>query len=155
MESGRKAPIRLMWSDAWLLHAIALAAGDDWASLAKIIEVGDAMEHAIFTYPEIQGGLGRLLAGSLIEVQSQTFRPTPRFAQFLGEITKRRRSSLEATREAIRKYLRAEPWTAAYDPMKEEPEWSFAGVSSSDYDAAFAEYQQRAEDALRRIRSRR
>jgi hypothetical protein len=51
-----------VFSDAWLLFSIALAGGDDGASLSRILAAGDYINHAIFTGDELRGGLSRLTA---------------------------------------------------------------------------------------------
>jgi hypothetical protein len=63
-------------SDAWVLLAIILAAGNDSACLEEIVAVGDGINHAIFTENEMEGGLFRLSAGGYIEEMGDGFRPT-------------------------------------------------------------------------------
>jgi hypothetical protein len=63
-------PIPFTSSDAWLLLAVAVAAGDRDAPLVSVIAVGDGINHAIFTPQELRRGTAKLLAGAFIRYQS-------------------------------------------------------------------------------------
>ena len=75
VEMSRKQ-IQFVASDAWLLLAIILAAGDDVAELAEIVAAGDGINHAIFTEDEMESGLYRLSNGGYIEEANGSFRPS-------------------------------------------------------------------------------
>lgn len=49
-------------SDAWLLHSLYYAAGESNSGLTlrNIIATGDYLNHAVFTFEELRGGLERL-----------------------------------------------------------------------------------------------
>ncbi len=64
------------WSDSWLLLAVLWAARDGAASLSAIIGAGDAINHALFTPAELNGGLARLIDGGLVVEDQGCFRPT-------------------------------------------------------------------------------
>jgi len=51
---------KFSWSDAWLLHAIGLAAAEHPATLKEIISMGDAVEKSVFSFEEISSGLAKL-----------------------------------------------------------------------------------------------
>lgn len=59
---------KLVWSDAWLLYAILGASAEAPAPLEDVVAAGDAMNHAIFTFDELNGGLTRLTAVGLVTV---------------------------------------------------------------------------------------
>jgi hypothetical protein len=48
------------WSDAWLLLAIGYSNEKGESSLARVIGVADAIQHAVLTWEEVDGGLFRL-----------------------------------------------------------------------------------------------
>ncbi|MGH9962803.1 MAG: hypothetical protein ACREBC_37755, partial [Pyrinomonadaceae bacterium] len=75
--SRSNEPLMPAWaSDAWLLLSIIYAgAPADSADRARIIEVGDSINHAIFTDEELEGGLSRLLSGGLIREGNGHFSP--------------------------------------------------------------------------------
>jgi hypothetical protein len=64
--------------DAWMLLAIAYGRRDHGAAaLSDVIELADAINHAIPTHAEVRDSINRLLAAGLVEVSSNTFRLTP------------------------------------------------------------------------------
>ena len=67
--------IPFRWSDAWLLLAVVWSTrgGQSSASLDEVIGAGDAIDHAIFNFEELDGGIARLGAGNLIVVDGGTF----------------------------------------------------------------------------------
>lgn len=48
------------WSDAWLLLAVG-GVGEGPAALAQVLAVADAIQHAILSRQELNGGIARLL----------------------------------------------------------------------------------------------
>jgi hypothetical protein len=48
------------WSDAWLFLAIGYSNEKGECSLARVIGVADAIQHAVLTWEEVDGGLFRL-----------------------------------------------------------------------------------------------
>jgi hypothetical protein len=67
-----------LWSDAWLLQAIALAARERRATLAEVIASADAVNHALPTTDELHGGLSRLTAGGFVHEIEDRFERRPR-----------------------------------------------------------------------------
>jgi hypothetical protein len=130
--------IEFLWSDAWLLQAIALAAEKAPASLKDVIATGDAINHAIFTYTELQTGLAKLLAAGYIEHEYDRFRLSPTFVAEYVRLSKSR--GIRGQYQAIEKYLQATPWHPGYDPNKLEQNWLYAGVTQEDFDKAVQEY---------------
>jgi hypothetical protein len=59
-------PIPFRESDAWIFLAVADAAAGDPAPLDRIVAVADAINHAIPTERELEGGFTRLLRADLI-----------------------------------------------------------------------------------------
>ena len=79
---------RFVWSDAWLLLAILYARGP--ANRAKIKEIGDFINHAIFTDEELEGGLERLKrTGHVIEADGR-FQPSPAVSSWYENVSPKR-----------------------------------------------------------------
>src|SRR5690242_10888833 len=98
-----------LWSDAWLLQAIAIASHEAPASLSRVLGAADGVNHAMPTDDELHGAFVRLTAGGHIEEVEEGFR-----------LTERARAGVEQAivaagrsrgREAAAKYLGAEEWT--------------------------------------------
>lgn len=129
-----------VWSDGWLLHAIAIAAEKIPASLKDVIAAGDALNHAIFTYTELQAGLAKLLAAGYIEHERDNFRLSSIFAEEYTRLSKGR--SIRKQRQAIEQYLQATPWQPDHDLNKLEQKWSCPIVAEKDFDKVIQEYLQ-------------
>jgi len=77
-----KKKIQYQGADAWLLLAIVYANKSGEANLEGIIEVGDGINHAIFTAEELKGGISRLTSGGLIKEKNGIFSPTEVVSMF-------------------------------------------------------------------------
>ena len=64
------------WSDAWLLLAIGLRPDGAPLSLAGLLQHADAVQHAIPTFDEVDGGLARLQAAGLLGADAGRIRLT-------------------------------------------------------------------------------
>ena len=69
----RDAPYR---PDAWVLHAVVLAEGEEGASLVRIVAAGDYVNHAVFDARELSTGLGRLLTAGLVHRIADAYVPS-------------------------------------------------------------------------------
>lgn len=87
MNEARRAPI-FLGSDAWLL--LALLYGREPADAETLRQWGDAINHAIFTDEELEGGLRRLKeAGHVIEEEGR-FRTSPDVVAWFDRVSPRR-----------------------------------------------------------------
>ena len=57
------------WSDAWLFLAIGYSNEKGESSLARVIGVADAIQHAVLTWEEVDGGLFRLGKAGYVTVR--------------------------------------------------------------------------------------
>ena len=62
-------------SNGWVLHAVALAAGDRAAPLEAVVAAGDASNHAVFNPAELSACLGRLLSAGLVVREGEGYAP--------------------------------------------------------------------------------
>jgi hypothetical protein len=127
--------MRFLWSDAWLLRALA-AAGDN-LSLTRLIALGDAINKAIFAREEINGGLGRLARGGYVSIgPSMTWQLTDTGRGIA--LTSSDPPGL-ASAAFVERALSAVPWSA-----NERPEQALAGeaeyVPADLYDEAVKTY---------------
>jgi hypothetical protein len=121
--------------DVWLLHAIALASGKEPATLRDILSAGDYINHAIFTWSEIQIGLSKLLGASCIESEDKRFKLNQRLTEEYAHIAKQHRSIYKQT-DALEVYLRALPVT------KDNSAEFVLSITQTDFEVAVKEYQQ-------------
>jgi hypothetical protein len=89
-------------SDAWLLLAVIYAR--DPADRTKIVEIGDFIEHAIFTDEELEGGLQRLQAAGHVIQENGRFRPSPTVVGWFEKASPKR-SYVYKDLERVKKFL--------------------------------------------------
>lgn len=83
------------WSDAWLLHAVIIAAPGGTAELARVIGAADFLNHAILTFDELRGGVERLARGGWITLEDGRLGATPRARQRYDTLQGKRREPVE------------------------------------------------------------
>jgi len=99
-----------LWSDAWLLQAIAIAASRDGAAtLTEVLAAADAVNHAMPTDAELHGGFSRLTAGGFVTEVDGRFALAPRVPAEVA--VKMVAGSWNSGRQAASEFLDAEPWT--------------------------------------------
>ncbi|HJU86425.1 MAG TPA: hypothetical protein VJ788_03535 [Gemmatimonadota bacterium] len=101
--------MQFLWSDAWLLQAIAVAARSEPATLAEVLAAADAVNHALPTDEELHGGLARLTGEGFVEEIEDRFRLTSRVPlEIRSTIVE---SGWKRGRDAASALLNAEAWT--------------------------------------------
>jgi hypothetical protein len=112
--------VPLTWADAWLLHAIVMAEKDGAAALHDVIDVGDYINHAVFTLAELDGGAARLAAAGLISVRGKALLPAPEVLTFCKGLKKR---SVLAIGQALQEAIGSQPSQPGYEPNTCDPRW--------------------------------
>jgi len=123
------------WSDAWLLLAV-IYAGQEGATLERIIEVGNGIEHAIFNPDELESGLARLTAGGHLREKSRVFFATSPVMTAYQKTTSPRRS-IEKELSDIEKYLGA---ASSADPQPHSNNLRYPGFTKEAYTEAVNNY---------------
>ncbi len=134
--------IEFTWADIWLLQSIAVASQNNPASLKDVIAVGDAINHAIFTFTELQCGLAKLSSAEYIEYDNneKSFALDKTFLSEYTRITQRYKSSRKK-RDILEAHFHAISWTAKYDPNKSNPEWLFPFITHEGYEKSIKAYK--------------
>jgi hypothetical protein len=119
-------------SDAWALEAVILARGLVHGGRVKsIIAAGDACNHAIFEYNELDRALGKLIAAGLVISRRGRFAPTDAALEIWNRAVPRRMGIIEAI-SALENALQALPIEGEVD---EEPV-----LSEADFETAVRAY---------------
>src|SRR5258706_13250791 len=72
--SSTKVEPTFVWSDAWVLAAVAVGGGLKGCGLKEIIAAGELINRAILTAGEIRGALGKLVhKGFVARVDDDVF----------------------------------------------------------------------------------
>jgi hypothetical protein len=125
-----------LWSDAWILMAIAVASPNAPAQLAEIMEIADGINHALLTREELNGAIGRLGTAALVQSSDVGYSVSAAGRTMYDAATARSRS-LIGQLEVIQASLGARPsrdGPAPADAQMGEPQ----AVSEADYSRALA-----------------
>jgi len=133
-----------LWSDAWLLQAIALASGRGPADLAQIIAAADAVNHAIPTADELHGGFVRLTAGGFVAESDARFAITELVSA--TTIAGIRMSGWQRGRRIASECLHAEEWTAEANVRDPRNQVRYEGLTAERLDQAEREYRRRTKE---------
>ena len=133
--------IPLVWTDAWLLHAILLAATQDGkASLDEVVGAADMIQHAMLTFDEIDGGVARLSRAGLIAITDKQFHLTPGGIEVSRRITT---LSVRKAGEALRTELGIAPPEPPFRPTPADPAWTSHAFTIEDMRTAEKAYRKR------------
>lgn len=141
--------IQFLPTDAWLLLAIIRAAGNEQASLAEIIAIGDSIEHAIFTEDEMEGGLYRLTAGGYVEEVNDGFKPTKSTVQKHSEISKKKKA-VQDQMEMWREVIGAPPWQGGTSIQSADKQ-KYEGFTHEKFAEAVTYYQENVASIFKQI----
>jgi hypothetical protein len=124
-------------SDGWLFAALMIAAELDAPVLTDVIEVGDAINHAILSLDELNGGFGRFHDMGLVTIERDRFRPTEA-AWALFRRCKRENwyETVNAARLALTEAAESRRETGS---LLEDP------ITPAQFDQAYADYRVRAD----------
>lgn len=136
----------LVWSDGWLLYSILHAARGGPATLGQIIEVGDAVNHAIFTADEISGGLERLTRDGYVTIDARKVIPTE-LSKALGSRA-RAKTAYEAMENLRRMIGAPDSSPNATSPGANS---SIVGFQAEDVKRAYEAYRNDWADMLERL----
>ena len=133
------AEIHLEWSDIWILRALyVISPNGGQMDLEGLIATGDAINHAILTFEEVNNGIYRLLKAHLLTNEKGDFQFTEiakaLFDRFSGQGWLKQMS-------LIRKALGVPDWSSDYDPnLLISPE---VFVLKNQFDQALLSYRSR------------
>ena|SRR5437899_9799105 len=130
-----------LWSDAWLLQAIALASREGPASLAAVIAAADAVNHALPLVDELHGGFSRLTECGYVGEVAGRFSLGPRVA------AETRMALLTGNAADGRRVgsalLDAEPWAPTTNVRDPRNAVRYPGLTDERVRAAEKEYRRR------------
>lgn len=84
---------RWVWADAWVLWSIA-AGSAEIVGLRKMIGAADYINHAVPTYDDLDGALGRLHAAGCVERVRRGYRASATIREVLAAVRTPRSSGL-------------------------------------------------------------
>lgn len=129
----------LLSSDAWLFQAAALAARLGSTTLAHVIGAGDALQHAIFTKEELDGGISRLRRAGYVEFGASGIVLTAT-GRDVADRAAVGAKTVSDELKAVEALLGTPAWTPGEDPRKArggEPDL----LTSDEYETAVRDYR--------------
>jgi hypothetical protein len=139
--------IPFRWSDAWLLLSIAWASrgGTAAAALDEVIAAGDALNHAIFTFEEVDGGVARLSVADLIAVVDQRVQLTKAGKDLCDRMA--RPTAWDALTSIAQELGVPEPHDG--NALHVDPSWTSKVFSEEQLGAAYERYRHHVRAAYR------
>jgi len=132
--------IAFKYADAWLLLSIIYANRKDRAILSNIIAYGDFINHAIFTWEELQGGLFRLINTGYVVEDSEGYKPTDKTIVLYREFSIKTKSPLKQL-VFIREKLSSPEWSEDYNPSTANAGITYERINEKVVEAAYLEYK--------------
>jgi hypothetical protein len=133
-----------LWSDAWMLRAIAVASRTRPASLAEVIVAAEAIQHTPPLDEELHGAFTRLTDGGFIEEHDEHFTLTSSVSPDVSSIADRDEGVAAASR-----FLDAEPWAAERNVKDPRNRIQFPGLTTERLEKANEDYSKAANAAMR------
>jgi hypothetical protein len=135
MRSGNTS--ETLWSDAWLMLAIAMADSGNGATLQSIIAAGDFVNHAIFTGSEIRHGLAILTHLDYIQAIDGRFLLTGNAKDFW--ITRNQaRTSVHNLMKEFNEFLGVV--FSSGKPLADDNKWQYPGITDEMVNQAYQSY---------------
>lgn len=129
-------------SDAWLLHAVLLAAKEGEAALDGVVGAADMIQHAMLTFDEIDGGVARLSRAGLVTIKEKRFHLSPAARAIGGRLA---RLPLQEAGDALRRDLGIPEPVPPFEPTPQDPAWTSGAFTVDDLRKAEEEYRRRFE----------
>ena len=133
-------------SDAWLLHAILIAAKSGAATLEDIVACADMINHSMLTFDEIDGGVARLSGAGLVSCEGKNVQITADAAKIYASVAN---FSIQKATEALRERVGIPKPASPSRPPPRDPHWSSGVFSAADLANAEAAYRGRFAEALK------
>lgn len=106
---------KFLWADAWFLTALAGCGGR--ASVARVIGLADAIQHAVMTREELNGAVGRLERAGYVRWDAAGGMALTDEGRELAAVVGESGGYLGQQRR-IEERLGVNGWTAEYDPRR-------------------------------------
>jgi len=135
---------RFLWSDAWLFLAIGYSNDKGASSLARVIGAADAIQHAVLTWEEVDGGLFRLGMAGYVSVRDEKVNLTEQGRAILEGL---REKTVLKRQDELSIAIGAPPWSG-HDPASARSHDQPQIIGQQTYQAAVSQYTKRPARTL-------
>ena len=136
---GMKKLISYSHSDSWILLSIIYSGVQNGAHLEEIIAAGDFINHAIFTFEELEGAFARLSKGKFIRRKGEYFFPSDKTMKFWKE-NQKARNYVHKDWERLNQFIHVKPRDNQVIPQKANEGVSYKGITREKYQQAIDRY---------------
>jgi hypothetical protein len=145
----QKKPV-YVWSDAWVLAAIAVGGGLKGCGLKDVIAAGELINRAILTAAEIRAALGKLIHAGHVQRRAQDSFVISGDAKVAVERLLKESTASFSVMQFFEDFLEVDPYSN--DAEYGDSHYRLADLSDGDVDAAARAYQEDLQALWRELR---
>jgi hypothetical protein len=140
-----------VWSDAWVLAAIAVGGGLKGCGLKDIIAAGELINRAVLTADEIREALGKLIASGHVQRRAQDSFVIAGEARAAVEKILKESTASFSVMQFFEDFLAVDPYST-HDGEYEGSKFALSDLSDADVEAAARAYQEDLQALWRELR---
>ena len=146
----QKQPV-FVWSDAWVLAAIAVGGGLKGCGLKDIIAAGELINRAMLNPTEIRNALGKLIHAGHVTRRSQDNFVIGGDARVSVERILKQSSASFSVMQFFEDFLEVDPYSVN-DAEFDDHNFALSDLTDADVDAATRAYEQDLQALWRELR---
>jgi hypothetical protein len=140
-----------VWSDAWVLAAVAVGGGLKGCGLKDVIAAGELINRAILNADELRNALGKLIqAGHVMRRAQDTFVIGGEARAAIEKLLKESTASFSVM-QFFEDFLAVDPYSVN-DAEYDDARFALSDLSDADVDAAARAYQEDLQALWRELR---
>jgi hypothetical protein len=140
-----------VWSDAWVLAAIAVGGGLKGCGLKDIIAAGELINRAILNPVEIRNALGKLIHAGHVARRAQDTFVIGGEARIAVERLLKESTASFSVMQFFEDFLAVDPYSTN-DADYDDAQYALLDLSDADVDAAVRAYQEDLQALWRELR---
>ena len=140
-----------VWSDAWVLAAVAVGGGLKGCGLKDIIAAGELINRAVLNATEIRNALGKLIAAGYVSRRSQDTFVIGGDARAAVEKLLKESTASFSVMQFFEDFLRVDPYSVN-DAQYDDSQFALSDLSDADIEAAARAYQEDLQALWRELR---
>jgi DNA-binding GntR family transcriptional regulator len=147
---ANRKPI-FIWSDAWVLAAVAVGGGLKGCGLKDIIAAGELINRALLNSSEIRNALGKLIHAGFVTRRSQDSFVIGGDARTAVEKLLKESTASFSVMQFFEDFLEVDPYTVN-DAEYDDSQFALSDLSDADVEAAARAYQEDLQNLWRELR---
>ena len=140
-----------VWSDAWVLAAVAVGGGLKGCGLKDIIAAGELINRALLNATEIRNALGKLIAAGHVARRAQDSFVIGGDARSAVEKLLKESTASFSVMQFFEDFLEVDPYSVN-DAQYDDSQFALSDLSDADVEAAARAYQEDLQALWRELR---